>query len=304
MSDGQEYQDPLAQAAQTAQSQSSDTDAGGEADVHDSAESTVPEIKETDPTASDPYAVEQDASGESGDAERDAEQESDTSQDEYGNDKPKSRTYTEEEKNEEVNRAVRERLARLQKNNPQTQQDMAAQAQKDFEYNPESNETWQQQLAQFVEQTVTNMSTRQVEQQRAAQEQQAQQEFEKKFFDGMSRFSDFEQVVGSQPITDPMVYASRGLKDPAAFFYAASKRMPDELKRISQMDPYAQGLELGRLEQKMRKSKTSTNAPKPIEPTRSDTARKPQEKRANTIDDLIAQSDRQRLERMQGRRRR
>jgi len=68
-----------------------------------------------------------------------------------------------------------------------------------------------------------------------------------------------------------MTYALRGLPDPAAFIYAASKRHPQELARISQIgDPAAQIMEMGRLEERMRKSAPSTKAPRPVSKSRDD----------------------------------
>ncbi len=105
------------------------------------------------------------------------------------------------------NEVIRERLARqaesLKRKHQAEIDDLRAQlanqgasqqvqqAAKDFEYDPEASGDWQQQLASFVKQTVKGME---VEQQRAAQqhkEAQAHAEFETKFHQGMSKFSDF-----------------------------------------------------------------------------------------------------------------
>jgi len=274
--------------------ESSEIDSANNAEGEQETESKN-ESKETQGEESNPYDLGDDESEESENV------------DDYGNEKAASKTYTQEEVDQRINEAVRERLARLEKNSPnaQQQQQMQQQAQQNFQdvYDPTSKETWQQQLQKFVEHTVTNMSAKQIEQQRRQQEQQAQSEYEQKFHSGMSKFKDFEKVVGSQPITDAMVYATRGLKDPAAFFYAAAKRSPEELERIARIpDQYAQGLELGRLEQKMRKQKATTKAPKPISKTSGDVTQKPNESRRTEVDDLIAQSNADRLARRRGRR--
>lgn len=190
--------------------------------------------------------------------------------DDYGNEKAPPKTFTEDEVNERINQAVRDRLARLERNSGQQQPGQAQvqqAAQQGFEYNAESSESWQQQLESFVEQTVTRMSYKQAQQAQQLKEQHAHAEFEQKFRSGMGKFNDYVAVVGQQPITDAMTLASRGMKDPAAFFYAASKRAPQELQRIAQIpDQYAQMVEIGKLEERMRQSKPTANTktPKPI----------------------------------------
>src|SRR6478736_7066929 len=225
--------------------------------------------------------------------------------DEYGNNKPKPRVYTEEEHNEILNKTIRDRLARMKQQQPesmpsqQQQQDAKAVG---FEYNENSDVPWEQQLENFVERTFQKMSQREQQQRAAEQQREIQQkevaeaeEFRDKFSTGMSRFSDFLEVVDSQPITDYMTMALRGIKDPSAFIYAASKRAPAELARISKLpDPYAQIVEMGKLEERMRKSPSSTQAPRPIDRPREDSNMKmPSAKSKETIEDLIAQSDAQ-----------
>lgn len=215
--------------------------------------------------------------------------------DQYGNEGVTERKYTEEEVRERINKAVRERLARFEKNEQATQavQQHAAQ---NFEFDENSNQSWQQQLEQFVEHTVQNMSQKQLQRQQQEREKQAMQQFEEKFQSGMGRFKDFVEVVGNQPITDAMTIATRGLDDPAAFLYAASKRAPDELKRISQItDPYKQVLEMGKLEERLRKQKATTQAPKPLRKTTGDiNAKIENEKKEPTLEELIAESDKKR----------
>lgn len=174
--------------------------------------------------------------------------------------------------------------------NPQIQQ-----AAMDFEYNPEGAGDWQHQLAQFIDHTIDNRETKL---QRAKQQQfeaQAQMEFESKFRDDVQRFPDFEQAiqeVGAE-ISDPMVHATRSMKNPAAFLYAAAKRAPAELQRIAKIqDPYAQIAAIGALEVTLRQTKAATKAPKPIGRMPDDgmLALKT-EKRGETIEDLIQASE-------------
>lgn len=220
--------------------------------------------------------------------------------DDYGNNKTPAKTYTEDEVNERINKAVRERLARLDNKNQQPTQPQVTQQAQDFEYNPDSEESWEGQLEKFVERTVSKISQKQIQQQQQAKDEAHQADFEDKFSRGMGRFSDFREVVGSQPVTDPMTYALRGLSDPAAFIYAASKRHPQELSRISQIgDPAAQIMEMGRLEERMRKSSPGTKAPKPISKSREDSSLPVKGKKTEpSIEDLIANADSKRKQQL------
>lgn len=226
--------------------------------------------------------------------------------DEYGNEKQKPRMYSEDEKNDAVNKAIRERLARMKNQEqgmPSVQQ--VQQAQQGFEYNPNDEGNWQQQLEGFVEQTFNKMNQRQMTQAQQQREAHAQAEFQEKFSSGMERFGDFRDVVGGQPITDPMTIALRGMKDPTAFVYAASKRHAPELQRISQLqDPYAQMVEMGKLEERMRKASSSTTAPRPVQRTREDSGFKESKKKqeGDSIEDLIARADQKRRAQLTARR--
>lgn len=226
--------------------------------------------------------------------------------DDYGNEKSKPKIYTEDEVNERINKAVRDRLSRMERNVGHQNQN---QNQQNNNYSPSNNEDqdWQQQLEQFVEQTFNKISQKQVIQAQQYKEQQAQAQFEEKFHQGMDKFTDFRDVVGSQPITDPMTMALRGLNDPASFLYAASKRHPDELSRISQLiDPIAQMFEMGKLEEKMRKNAPATKAPRPITHTKDDSIfnqKDDKSRKEESIEDLIAKSDAKRRSQYVARRR-
>lgn len=233
------------------------------------------------------------------DEEVEANAKPEVTEDEYGNPSPKaeSKTYTEEEVNNRINQAIRDRFARMERNQPnQGAQDQVRQAaQKDFEYDPESKESWQQQLETFVETTVTRMSQKQAQQAFNEKEQRAQAEFEAKFHQGMTKFGDFTQVVGSKNITDAMVIATRSMTDPAAFMYAAAKRMPQELERIAKMDPYAQMVEIGKLEEKLKKTREPTRAPKPAAKVSEDMGIPHKSEKEPSIEDLIAKSNARRI---------
>ncbi len=219
--------------------------------------------------------------------------------DEYGNEK------------EPENEAIRERLARQARKHEAELNELRAQlaqqgasqqvqkAAEEFEYDPEASGNWQQQLAHFVKQTVNSMNREQSEAQSRQQEAQVQLEFESKFREGMSRFGDFKETISELPfeITNPMTLATRAMENPAAFLYAAAKRNPQELERISKIrDPYAQMTEMGKLEERMRKNKPTTKAPRPLGRTPEDatTKVKPKEKDSSG-DDLLAKADAKRL---------
>lgn len=230
--------------------------------------------------------------------EEQEEEESSSETDDYGNTKPKAKTYTEDEVHERINKAVRERMARFERNNPTQQQALPQQVQQqvaqDYTYNPDGEGNWQQQLESFVEQTFTKINQRQVSEAQQQREARVQAEFQDKFTQGMEKFSDFRQVVEHQPITDPMTIALRGLKDPASFIYAASKRHPEELQRISQIpDNVAQMVEMGKLEERMRKNATGTKAPRPLSRTKEDTGLPYKDKKNSdpSIEELIARAD-------------
>ncbi len=247
--------------------------------------------------------------------------------DDYGNEIPAPRMYSEEEKDELINKAVRERLARLkmpaqqatyepegyqQPNQyqqpyqpPMTPQQTQAYAQ-GFQYNESSEVPFDVQLNYYIDSRI-DLATKNKEREAdrtqkmllKQQEEQANQEFVEKVHAGMGRFSDFQQTVSVQPFTEDMLRGVRSFKDPAAFIYAASKQQSAELQRIAQIqDPYAQIVEIGKLEERMRKNKPTTQAPRPIQRTTGNAsapAPKQQQKKPS-IDDLLMASDAKRLQ--------
>jgi len=187
--------------------------------------------------------------------------------DEYGNPVEKPKTYTEEE----VQRMIRERLARG-RNAEQPTQQQVQKAADDFKADPNSEDAWEVQLEQFVEKTIEKRQSRQAEQQWRQQEAQRQAEFEAKFTSGMGKYQDFHQVVAGKPITDDMMMATRGMENPAAFIYAACKLKPAEINRIANIeDRAAQMVEIGRLDAEMRKEHARvSSAPKPVQAVKGD----------------------------------
>lgn len=238
-----------------------------------------------------------------------AHEESKTSVDEYGNKLPKkeSKTYTEEEHREAVNRAIRERLERLERSQSRNQDSsrQTPQASKEFQA-PQGEESgdWQEQLKSFIRQTNEELAYEQARIQNEARLAAEQEAFQHRFQTGMQDFSDFHEVVGNKPFTDAMVLATKALSHPAHFMYAASKTMPQEIERIARIaSPEVQMVEIGKLEERLKKSKPVTSAPKPISRSKEDAHIKPKAKpTAPTIEDMMQDFENKRVSRFNSRR--
>ena len=225
-------------------------------------------------------------------------------EDEYGNKKERMSKGMKERldrKEKQYQRDIEQRDHELQVLRQQLSQQGASrevqQAAKDFKYDPNDEGSWQQQLTEFVKQTVNSMTTETQQRERTIRDEQVQREFHKKFTTGMDRFSDFREVVGAQPMDDAMTLSLRAMADPSAFIYAASKRHPQEIERISKLpDPYARIAEMGKLEERMRRNKSTTKTPRPLGRTKEDATLKVQPKQKDTTgDDLLAKADAKRL---------
>ncbi len=179
----------------------------------------------------------------------------------------KERVYTESE----VQQMMRDRNARGEFARQEALKQQEAQPIQSANNDAQEGD-WEQQLESFVEQTLTKREQKLQEQQWRQQQEQAQAEFEVKFNSGAAKYPDFEQVVVGKSLTPQMVIATRGMADPAAFIYAAAKTQSTELERISKIpDAFAQAVELGKLEERMRKVKAaSSGAPKPIDSIKGD----------------------------------
>jgi hypothetical protein len=133
-----------------------------------------------------------------------------------------------------------------------------------------------------------------MEQEIQEREMRAFGEFQTKFNASASKYKYFEDVVTKAAFTPEMVIASRGMADPAAFIYAAAKTQGKEIERISQIqDRMVQAVELGKLEERMRRTRQATNAPRPLDTPRGDVTEKATKPR--NIDDLIRLEDARRL---------
>lgn len=202
--------------------------------------------------------------------------------DEYGNPTEKPKVYTEDE----VQRIVRERLSRVHMTRNEEQQ--VQKATENFKADPNSNEDWEVQLKSFIKNTLEEVKTEQSTREWQQQEKRKQEDFEANFTSGMNKYKDFNDVVGKMPISNSIMMATREMKDPAAFLYAASKLHPDELKSIASIsDPFTQARELGRLDERMKKARAISNAPAPLQKTKADMPSKYVPKQS--IDDKIHQ---------------
>ena len=203
--------------------------------------------------------------------------------DEYGTKVGKKKLYTEEE----VQNMIRERFSRGQwANQNPTQQEQVKQAAENFTPDPESADNWEVQLETFIEKTVNKLSNKSQEEEWKRQEAQKQADFEIKFSEGMGKYKDFVPTVQGKPISAAMMMATRSMKDPAAFIYAACKQHPKEIERIAQIgDSYAQSVEIGRLEERMKKARNVTSAPKPATKVSGDIM---DDKPKRDIDSLIS----------------
>ncbi len=191
------------------------------------------------------------------------EQKSDSPIDEYGNPIEKPKMYSEDE----VQRMIRERLSRGRHTEQQPTGSQISKATENFKADPESEESWEVQLENFIDKTIEKKQIKHAEQQWRQAENIRQAEFEEKFNSGMNKYNDFHQVVSGKPITDSMMLATRTLDNPASFIYGACKLHPQELQNIANMgDPYAQAAAIGRLHEKMVKNRgVLSQAPRPLD---------------------------------------
>ncbi len=215
--------------------------------------------------------------------ESDAPENNNSETDDYGNEIPKARTYTEED----VNRMMRERFGRGQyANQPAATPQQVQQAAQDFKPDPASTESWETQLDTYIDRRLETREKQRNQEVWQRQEQDKQMAFQAKFTTGMEKYKDFRESVQNLPITDSMMLATRDMKDPAAFLYAAAKRYPDEIKQIANIqDAYGQAAAIGRLEEKLRKTKNISKTAVPLQSVSGDITGKVQPKRS--IDALI-----------------
>lgn len=236
----------------------------------------APEEAKTEPEAAPEVPRGTNEQKESAPAPDQTENKQNPNIDEYGNPVEKPRTYTEEE----VQRMIRERFNRgRHADQPPPTPAHVQEAAKDFKADPDSEQSWEVQLNNFIDKRLETRQAQLKQQEWQQQEQQKQADFEVKFNAGMNKYPDFENVVSkvAPSITPSMMLATRSLENPAAFLYAAAKLHPGELDRISKLgDNFVQAAEIGRLHEKMVKQRTGVSlTPKPIDAPKSDIPNKP-----------------------------
>jgi len=205
----------------------------------------------------------------------------DVEHDDYGTpvQKKPEKMYTQSE----VQEMMRERLSRGQY--AQQQEAQPVQQQQQYQDPNAPLEDWQRELEEFTEKVLEKREQKLHQQQWQQQERNIQAQFEAKFNQGMAKYPDFETVIVGKGITPDMVIATRGMNDPAAFLYAAAKSQPKELERIASIpDKLAQAVEIGKLEERMRKVRKTTGAPAPVSATAGDM---PERRSSRAIDDMI-----------------
>lgn len=152
---------------------------------------------------------------------------------------------------------------------------------------------WEQQLESFVVNTLAKREQQATIQRQQYAEQAKQLEFERKFNANAHKYDDFVEVTHDAPITPLMIASTRGLENPATFIYAAAKSQAKELERISRLtDPYAVAVEMGRLEERMRKQRATTKAPAPLETHTSDAMTKT---KPRNVDDIFRTQEKKRI---------
>jgi len=210
--------------------------------------------------------------------------------DDYGLEVPKPRMYSEEE----VQRMMRERLARGNHNQPPAQQAAVQQAAQDFKVDPENEDSWQAQLDAHIDQRLAAKQSQAQQQEFQRKEQEVQANFEARFTTGMQKHDKFTEVVGKLPITNSMMMALRGHENPATFLMAAATFHPDEVKRIASLpDPLQQAAAIGQLDERMKKAKGISRAAAPLKPTTGDMPTK--YVRTHSIDDKIQSHAKQKI---------
>lgn len=191
---------------------------------------------------------------------------------------PKERYYTQDE----VQQMMRDRLERQARN-----------LQPKDEEQSESDD-WREDLRKYIS---TTLREEQEQINNARAREQAEREFNEmayKFQTGATRFPDFANVVSKAGFTNEMTKAGLHFDDSAAFFYAAAKLMPAEVKRIAKL-PSAerQIIELGRLDEKLRASTANNSkkqaASRPISKVRGDGVTK--KEKSEPVGDILAAED-------------
>jgi hypothetical protein len=190
----------------------------------------------------------------------------------------------------DMQRMIRERLERVKQTATPAQIKEIAE---DFKASsPDATvEQWEREFEAHVEKVIDKKYQKAQQLRMQEQENKIQSEYETRFSQGMSKYQDFWDVVNKNPITPPMMIATRSMENPAAFLYAASKLHPETLTKIAGMtDTAAQMVEIGRLEERMLKASRATKAPRPLDKIQGDDFEdRTPPKKEQSIEDRIAE---------------
>ncbi len=231
----------------------------------ESVKDEAPDTSDVDTQGHETHDTQQDDSDYQ-ETESQSHDESSKDVDDYGNEK-KERYYTWDEVKEHTNQAIRKRLGeRKAESDYQPQKNQQA-----YQQQQDGNVDYEAQLREFVLNTTRQAQIDEANRQQEILQRQQAEEFESKFHSGMERFNDFYEVVKEQPVSDGMVRGMHAMRDPASFIYAASKRAPKELERISKItNEYQAIVEINKLEENLRNKSSASKAPKPVSHSKSD----------------------------------
>lgn len=202
----------------------------------------------------------------------------------------------------EVNKMIRERLDRMKQTaTPEQVKQISA----DMKETPQTSEDWEVELNAAIDRRVDSREKIQNQQNEERKELQRQAAFENKFNEGMKKYPDYWKTVNDVGEISPTIFVSiRGMDTPAEFLYAAAKLQPKELQRITKIeDPATMIMEMGRLDERMRKAAVITNAPRPLDRYKGDYHNEDApKKKEKSIDERVLEDEQRKLNRMQGRR--
>jgi len=273
-------------------------------DIGAANEQTPSPAKESAPPAEETQEHQQDEQSSESKPEDESSQDGEIdyglNHDEENNEK----VFTKKEFNEALNKKIRERFERMERNRQQfqPQESPKQQYQEQNQYNQQQadpeNVNWEEQLYGLIDKRVEATARRTQEQAERARQQQEEFEYAQRLSMAREKYSDFDEVVERAPISKSMLDAMRGHPQPGDVFYAAALKAPKELERIAQLrDPFQQAAEMGRLELKLRQTRKTTEAPKPLTRQTSDTDLSYKDK-PKSLDDLIAEDSARKLKEM------
>jgi len=125
-------------------------------------------------------------------------------------------------------------------------------------------------LASQIESRVdSRLTAREQEQQQRQQHETLQQKTSEFFRKGIDLADDFADVISNEslPVTESMRDALFSVDKGPEILYSLAQN-PAELSRIASLNPYAQAVEIGRLEARMSmpQSRQTSSAPPPVKP--------------------------------------